>query len=65
MRYVIVGNGPAGINAIEGIRKLDSDGEIVIVASEGKLPYNRILVPEYMVGEVAENELYIRNPEFY
>jgi len=60
LRYVIIGNGPAGISAIEGIREYDSYGEIVIIASEGKLPYNRILVPEYMVGEVEENELYIR-----
>lgn len=65
MRYVIIGNGPAGISAIEGIREYDSYGEIVIIASEGKLPYNRILVPEYMVGEVEENELYIRDPDFY
>ncbi|MHB8125450.1 MAG: NAD(P)/FAD-dependent oxidoreductase [Desulfitobacteriaceae bacterium] len=65
MRYIIVGNGPAGISAIEGIREYDPYGEIVIVASEGKLPYNRILVPEYMVGEVVESELFIRDSGFY
>jgi NAD(P)H-nitrite reductase len=65
LRYVIVGNGPAGISAIEGIRKYDPDGQIVIIASEGKLPYNRILVPEYMVGEVEESELFIRDSDFY
>ncbi len=65
MRYVIVGNGPAGVSAIEGIREHDPEGQIIIIASEGKLPYNRILVPEYMVGEVEENELFIRDPDFY
>ncbi len=65
MRYVIVGNGPAGISAIEGIREYDSQGEIILIASEGKLPYNRILVPEYMVGEAEECELYIREEKFY
>lgn len=65
MRYVIVGNGPAGISAIEGIRERDPCGEIVLVASEGKLPYNRILVPEYMIGEVTESELFIRDAGFY
>lgn len=65
MRYVIVGNGPAGISAIEGIREYDPYGEIVIIAFEGKLPYNRILVPEYMVGEVEESELFIRDSAFY
>jgi NAD(P)H-nitrite reductase large subunit len=65
LRYVIVGNGPAGISAIEGIREYDPDGQIVIIASEGKLPYNRILVPEYMVGEVEESELFIRDSDFY
>lgn len=65
MRYVIVGNGPAGISAIEGIREYDSQGEIILIASEGKLPYNRILVPEYMVGEAEESDLYIREEKFY
>ena len=65
MRYVIVGNGPAGISAIEGIRVRDPSGEIVIVASEGELPYNRILVPEFMIGEVKESELFIRESGFY
>ncbi|MDD2233916.1 MAG: FAD-dependent oxidoreductase [Desulfitobacteriaceae bacterium] len=65
MRYVIVGNGPAGISAIEGIREYDPCGEIVIIAFEGKLPYNRILVPEYMVGEVEESELFIRDAAFF
>jgi NAD(P)H-nitrite reductase large subunit len=60
-----VGNGPAGISAIEGIREYDPNGEIVIIAFEGKLPYNRILVPEYMVGEVEESQLFIRDAAFF
>lgn len=39
--YVIVGGGLAAAKAIEGIRESDSDGMIVLVAEENRLPYER------------------------
>jgi NAD(P)H-nitrite reductase large subunit len=65
MSYMIVGNGPAGVSAIEGIRQVDQKGKIVLIAAEANLPYSRIMTPEYMVNEVAEEDIYIRNKTYY
>ncbi len=32
MTYVIIGNSFAGVWAVEGIRELDKDGEIIIIS---------------------------------
>ena len=37
-RYVIVGNGVAGTTAVEQIRKIDQEGEIVLLTEED-LPF--------------------------
>lgn len=65
MTYVIIGNGPAGINAIEQIRKIHPDVEIILVSKENTLPYSRIMLPEYLIGEVCEDQLYYRDKDFY
>lgn len=40
-QYVIVGGGLAAASAIEGIRELDKDGPITVIAAERDLPYHR------------------------
>jgi 3-phenylpropionate/trans-cinnamate dioxygenase ferredoxin reductase subunit len=40
-QYVIVGGGLAAASAIEGIRELDREGEITVLAAERELPYHR------------------------
>jgi len=63
--YVIVGNGPAGTNAIEQIRNIDPTGKIILIAQEANLPYSRITTPEYMTNELEEQDIYIRSADFY
>jgi NAD(P)H-nitrite reductase large subunit len=63
--YVVIGNGPAGISAIETIRQHDLKTNIVLISAEDNIPYSRIMVPEYMVGEIHEGEIYTRDPDFY
>lgn len=65
MVYVIVGNGPAGTNAIEQIRNIDQTGKIILIAQEANLPYSRITIPEYMTNKVEEQDIYIRSDDFY
>lgn len=65
MTYLIVGNGPAGVSAIERIREFDQSGRIVLVSPEANPPYSRIMTPEYMINEVKEEDLYIRGKDFY
>ncbi|MHB1653671.1 MAG: NAD(P)/FAD-dependent oxidoreductase [Desulfitobacteriaceae bacterium] len=62
---MIVGNGPAGSSAIERIRQLDREGNIILISAEHTPPYSRIMTPEYMVDEVKEEQLYYRGTDFY
>lgn len=49
MRYVIVGSSAAGINGIRGIRKLDKEGEIILVSKDEAI-YSRCILHHYMEG---------------
>lgn len=64
MNYLIAGNGPAGVSAIEKIREIDPSGRITLVTKEPFSPYSRIMMPEYMTGEVPEENLYFRGTDF-
>ena len=52
-RYLIVGGGLAAASAVEGIRELDPDGEIVVTSAERELPYHR---PPLSKGYLAGRE---------
>ncbi|MGD2081060.1 MAG: FAD-dependent oxidoreductase, partial [Nitrospirota bacterium] len=65
MRYLIVGNGPAGTTAAEHIRANDPRGGITVVTEE-RLPfYSRIRLVDYLAGEAAEEELVLKAPRWY
>lgn len=64
-RYIIIGNGPAGVNAIEAIRKVDKDGKIINVCAEPYLPYSRPLLPYLISGKIKEDNVYFRPKSFY
>ena len=56
--YVLIGNGVAGIKAIEQIRKSDSDGKITMVGEENYPFYYRPQLPGYISGSVDEGKLW-------
>jgi len=60
LTYVIIGNGPAGVSAIERIRDIDTESKIILISQENNPPYSRIMTPEYMTGEVDEADIFIR-----
>jgi len=65
-RYVIVGGGVAATSAIEGIREIDSDGEIVLLTAERELPYNRPpLSKGFLSGGVQPEALRVHEPAWY
>ncbi|WP_407359881.1 FAD-dependent oxidoreductase [Microbacterium sp. LBN7] len=59
MRIVVVGAGPVGIRFAEELLPLVSAGRatVTVVGAETADPYNRVLIGEYAVGEVAASEL--------
>ncbi|RLE09882.1 NAD(P)/FAD-dependent oxidoreductase [Candidatus Aerophobetes bacterium] len=65
MHYLIVGNCAAGVNAIEGIRKLDKDGEITVISNEDSLAYCRCLLTEYVMRARRGEDILYREEDFY
>jgi len=63
VKYVIIGNSAAGIGAVEGIRQIDTQGEITIIASESHHTYSRPLISYLLKGTVKT--LHYRNTDFY
>src|SRR5213080_2912435 len=64
--HVIVGAALAGAKAAETLRTEGFNGRVVLVGAEPERPYQRPpLSKEYLWGETAEEELYLRPPEFY
>jgi len=59
-RYVIVGNGVAGLAAALSIREIDRGGDIALVGDEPHPPYFRAGLSEWMHGAIDHEELHIR-----
>ncbi len=65
VKYLIVGNGPAGINCAQRIRNLDKSGSIIIVTDEIYPFYYKPRLPEVLCNEVSLEKIYMRKPEWY
>jgi NAD(P)H-nitrite reductase large subunit len=65
MRYVIVGNGPAGSAAVEGIREADPKGRITVISDEGVTNYSKPLLSYLLARKVKKNQLAHRPEDFY
>jgi nitrite reductase (NADH) large subunit len=65
MRYVIIGNGVAGIHAAETIRQLDADGLITMISDERFPPYCRPMISLVLEGAATREQLPIRTDRFY
>jgi 3-phenylpropionate/trans-cinnamate dioxygenase ferredoxin reductase component len=66
MRVVIVGAGQAGAALAAKLRALGHHGEIVMLGDEPAPPYQRPpLSKAYLLGEMEEDRLWLRAPEFW
>ena len=64
-RYVIVGNGPAGLAAAETIRRHDVTGDIRIVGGEDAGFYSRPGLAYLLTGAIPEQRLFSRPDSGY
>ncbi len=65
-KYVIVGGGLAGFNAIPAIRERDPDGRIVLLTDEKERPYDRVpLSKRYLQGALSRDGVFLRPAEFF
>lgn len=60
MHYVIIGAGPAGVNAAEHLRKFDPSGQVTLLVAEDVPPYSRMALPYYLVGDIDAPGTYLR-----
>lgn len=65
VKYLIIGNGVAGVTAAQEIRHLDTDGRIVMVSDEGEPYYYRASLSEWISGQTTSEMLPGRTSEFY
>lgn len=65
MNYVIIGNGPAAVSCIEGIRSVDKDGRITVISKEAHPAYFRPLISYYLEGKSKAENIGCRSADFY
>lgn len=65
MKYVIIGNGAAGIEAALAIRQQDAAGEITIFTKSPRLHYFRPRLIEYLAGETPLEKFTPYKEDFY
>ena len=64
-KYVILGNSAAAINGIEGIRSVDTEGSILLIARESEHTYSRPLITYRLGGKVDDGRMDYRARDFY
>ena len=65
MKYVIIGNGPAAVSCIDGIRSIDTDGNITVISKEAHPAYFRPLISYYLEGKSKAENIGCRPADFY
>lgn len=66
MRYLIIGNGPAGIYAAQKIRQLDKNSELKIFSDEHYSFYSKPrLTTQYLANECEKDKLLLFSPKWY
>ena len=63
---IVIGAGQAGAALVAKLRNLGHDGPITLIGDEPAPPYQRPpLSKAYLLGEMDEERLWLRSPEFY
>lgn len=65
VKYLIIGNGIAGLSAVKEIRKKDNDGSITMISSEGINTYYRVKLTEYLAKDFEDESLLVSKNEWY
>ncbi|HLV19901.1 MAG TPA: FAD-dependent oxidoreductase [Polyangiaceae bacterium] len=64
-RYVIIGDGAAGVTAAERLRRQDPQALIALISDEPYPHYYRAALTNYLLGELREDQLFAVPPDFY
>ncbi len=64
-RYLIVGDGAAGLTAAEEVRRREPDAAIGIFCDDPNPGYFRAALTNFLLGELREDQLWAVAPNFY
>ena len=65
-KYIVVGGGLTGANAVAGIRELDKEGSILFVGAEIFIPYDRPpLTKKLWFGQKKVQDIFVQDEQFY
>ena len=65
MHYVIIGNGGAGVSALQAIREVDKTSNITIISREQYPAYSPCSLPNLIAGEVDKPTIFRFDKQFY
>lgn len=65
MKYIIIGGCIAACGAVEGIRSIDENGQIIIIDGEKRGAYTRPLISYFLSEPVKYQDINYRSPEFF
>ncbi|MBX2837653.1 MAG: FAD-dependent oxidoreductase [Gammaproteobacteria bacterium] len=60
MHHLIIGAGPAAVNAAEHLRKYNPNSQITMLAAEDVPPYSRMALPYFLVGDIGAEGTFLR-----
>ena len=63
MHHVIIGAGPAGVNAAEHLRKFNPNSTITMLRAENVPPYSRMALPYFLAENIPAEGTYLRKRE--
>ena len=65
LHYVIIGNGGAGVSALQAIRVVDQSSDITIISREKYPAYSPCSLPNILSGEVDKQKIMRFDKKFY
>jgi NAD(P)H-nitrite reductase large subunit len=65
LHYVIIGNGGAGVSALQAIRSIDKKSDVTIISIEKYPSYSPCSLPNLIAGEVDKSTIFRFEKQFY
>jgi len=64
-RFVVLGNGIAGVSAAQAMRRLDKEASITIISEEPHPTYSPCVLSDYLSGKISREKVFVRGIQDY